>query len=161
VYKEIYKRRIPDPQQALMIQDYTLQEESFIYNFADPSMWTTRSVDTQVISTADVYMNNGIYLTPADNSSRNKIAKAHASMVPMPNGLQPVRFFRKGAKVSIELLPTIVYDESNPDTIADGQEDHVWDCFTYGLTNWVPPRIDTREIRKKKETLGRLSGMRG
>lgn len=161
LYNMTYRRGINDPSQALIIRDeLTLPGESFIYSFADPSMWTKRSIDEVARSTADVYASNGIYLTPADNNQRNKIAKSLSSLAPMPNGLYPFRWFRGSCKVGIELLPTIVYDENDVNKIADGQEDHVWDTYCYGLTNWVPPTY-VNQRKKDNKAKGKLANVEG
>jgi len=162
IYQMAYRRFLMDSQQAQIIRDdLTLPGESFIYNFADPSMWTRRTISDVAVSTADVYESNGIYLTPADNNQRNKIAKAVATMAPMPNGYYPVKIFRGACKVAIEFLPTIVYDENNPDQIEDGQVDHVWDAYCYGLTHWNPPAYKNPQAVNKTKYQGKLSGVKG
>lgn len=161
IYNMAYRRGVTDPQQAIIIRDeLTLPGEKFIYSFADPSMWTKRSIDEVARSTADVYAANGIYLTPADNNQRNKIAKSTSSLAPMPNGKYPVKLFRGACKVGIELLPTVVYDENNVDKVAPNQEDHFWDLYSYGLTNWVPP-VYVNKRKKKTKPTGRLANIEG
>lgn len=150
VYHEIWATGLTDPMQARRIKDETLPSETFTFNFADPSMWTKRTETLIPKSTYDVYLEHGIYLTQADNSSRSKISKALAVMKPLPfDGLPAVQIFNTN-KMLIATLPTIVYDDTDMNRIMDGQVDHGWDDFCYGLTNWTMPDFEAMKLRKKK-----------
>jgi hypothetical protein len=159
IYKEIGESGITDPHQAEMIRQHTLHGEHFSFNFADPSMWNAQTQDEIVTSTAEIYGNNHVRLTKADNNQRNKIAKTHSILERQENGLPGLVIFETCHRL-ITTLPALVYDENNVETIADGQDDHWWDALAYLLTNWVDPKAIQREKPKQNPIMEQRHGRR-
>jgi len=159
VYREIYKTGITDPQQARMINEASLPEEVFSFTFADPSMWKRDSSREQVTSTYDQYLANGVLLTKADNDHKNKMRKAHSSLKPMGDGLPGVQIF-ESCRNLIRTLPALMSDPNDPEDLMDGQEDHPFDAYTYGLTQWRDPEPDKKEQSKPKQKSKGIYGIK-
>lgn len=136
VYREIYQSGLNDPQQAEAIRDHEQAGERYNFTFADPSMWTRRTTDVITKSTYDVYLERGVFLTKADNDNRSKVAKTHSILGTQWHGGPGVLIFNT-CKHLISTMGALIRDENKPEMIADGQEDHAWDAFTYSLTNWI------------------------
>ncbi len=149
-YKEIYKTGITDPLQARMINEYSDPNITYVYNYADPSMWRRISSAEQVTSTYDIYLQHGILLTKGDNDAVNKLRKSQAILRDIHDG-QPGALITEACPNLIRTLPSLVTDIKNREKIAEGQEEHIWDAFAYGLTNWTDPMaaVNNRNHRKK------------
>ena len=147
VYRELYKTGITDPQQARMIRETSGPEEMFTFTFADPSMWSRKSDTDQVKTTNDVYAQNGVLLARADNDHRSKLSKCHTVLKLLPDGLPNVQIFDGMCPNLVRTLPALMSDPKNPEDILEGQEEHAFDSFTYGLTNWRDPfpQVTTRK----------------
>jgi len=156
VYREIYQVGRTDPEQAKLINEYSLPGESYTFTFADPSMWTKRTTEEIATSTFDAYLKHGIYLTKADNSNETKKRKVHSVMGNNFMGDPILQIFETCTNL-IRTIPALVYDEKNPELIKDGQEDHAYDAFAYGLTNWEEPRPP----EKAQKVSGRLDDIKG
>lgn len=148
VYRELYKAGLTDPQQAKAINENSLPNEHFTFTFADPSMWTRRTTNEVATSTYDVYLKHSILLTKADNDHVNKKRKVHAVLGDMYDEQPVVKIFDT-CKNLISTLPALISDPKRPEEIMDGQEDHAFDAFAYGLTNWRDPAIPGK---KKKQS---------
>jgi phage terminase large subunit len=140
VYRCLYAVGLTDPLQAERIKEHMLPGEVFMFHFADPSMWAKNKTSEYIAkSTYDVYLEHGIMLTKANNDQRSKISKTHSSLAPIHDKGPAVQVFDTCPDL-IRTMPAIMYDPKNSETILDGQEDHAWDAYAYGLTNWTPPQ---------------------
>lgn len=157
VYKEIYQSGLTDPQQAETIRAHESPGETFMFTYADPSMWTRRTTDVVVRTTYEVYLNHGVLLTKGDNDNRSKIAKTHGILADQWHGQPGVLIFNT-CKHLITTLGALVRDENKPEMIADGQEDHAWDEFAYSLTNWIDERPREQE-KKQQNPFARMKGL--
>ena len=139
ITREIYKVGITDPLQARLIRENSDPNVNYTFTFADPSMWAAKTTEEIVKSTFEVYADNGVFLTKATNDHRSNIAKLHAILKPLPDGLPGLQVF-EGLCPNLErTLPALMNDPRRPEDLLDGQEDHGFDSCCYGLTNWVDP----------------------
>lgn len=139
VYRELYFAGLTDPQQAEKIKEVSSGETSY-KNFADPSMWTKRTTEVTAKSTYDVYLAHGVLLSKANNDNQNKISKTHSALSNMYDGKPYVQIFSTCYNL-IRTIPTLMRDIKNVEALMPNQEDHAWDAFAYGLTDWVPPVV--------------------
>jgi len=139
VTREIYLAGITDPAQARMIRDKSEPGITYTFTFADPSMWAKDSSRDEVITTTDTYTRNGVILTKADNDHRSKMAKLHAILKDLPDGLPGLQVFEGMCPNLVRTIPALMTDPMHPEDLVDGQEDHAFDALTYGLTNWNDP----------------------
>jgi len=134
VYRELYQAGLTDRQQARAIKDLSLPGERFAATFADPSMWTIKSVEDRVFSTADEYAAEGVYLSKADNHRILGKRKLDTLLANLPDGRPGLMVF-ESCPDWIELVPTLPYattgDKEDIDTTAD---DHLYDATRYALT---------------------------
>jgi len=149
VTNELYRAGLTDPAQVRAIKDHSLTTERFAYTFADPSMWERDTKRDVITSTAEVYANGGVPLTKANNDQRNKISKTHAVLAPMYDNIPGVQIFDNCVNL-LRTLPALMCDPTNPETIMDGQEEHAWDAFAYGLTNYIPPKRPDEKVNRSK-----------
>lgn len=143
VYREAYKAGLTDPEQADRIVELN-GDDQIRYTLADPSMWTKRSTERQTISTADVYRDAGIRLTPADNHRINGWRRVRQGL--NHNGDAPkLRIFDTCTDL-IRTLPALIHDDHNVEDVDDDGEDHAPDALRYGL-GWktVKRRPPTRK----------------
>lgn len=159
VYREAYEVGLTDPRQAERIRELSLPGEKFTFTFADPSMWTKRTTEIIAKSTAQAYSENGVLLTKADNDQRSKISKTRQALANIHDSKPAVMIFDTCPNL-IRTLPALMSDPKNPETILDGQEDHPWDSFAYGLTNWTAPNAPA-PTDKPKPQRSPLMGVKG
>ena len=136
VYRELYQAGLTDPKQARKVKDMTLPEEDIVFTFADPSCWTRRTIDEIEKSTYDVYLSYQVLLTKADNAQSNKLRKCHSVLDLAPDGKPYVQIFDT-CPALIRTLQGLMTNPQHKDDILPGQEDHAYDDFAYGLTNYV------------------------
>lgn len=159
VYRELYQEGLTDPQQARRINEMTGDKEVISKTFADPSMWTKRTVSETATSTYDTYLANGVYLTKADNDHANKKRKMHSMLAVLPDGLPGMQIFSICPNL-IRTLPILQTDPDHPEDILDGQEEHAYDAVTYGATDYRDPAPEPN--RKPREPWrSPLIGMKG
>lgn len=134
VYRELYRVGLTDKQQALTIRELTPPDEKISLHYADPSMWTEKSYQNIVTSTADEYGMNGVYLTRADNNRLNGKRKVDGVLESLPDGGPGLVVFETCVNL-IRTLPLLVHDAVNVEDVDTGGEDHAYDTLRYGLTN--------------------------
>ena len=134
VYREAYQNGLTVPQQARMILDMTPPSEVINVTYADPSMWAKNTINDFVTSTAQVYSDNGIFLTKADNDRLSGKRKVDELLVNLPDGL-PGFVVRENCTNFIRTLPVLTRSTLNPEDVNSDEEDHAYDAFRYGLTN--------------------------
>lgn len=133
IYRELYVSSLTDDQQASAIRANS--EGEFIrFYFADPSMWTKRSQKVNVIkSTADIYMEHGIFLHKADNDRLSGKRKIDRLLLTSPYG-EPSLIVFKSCTNLIRTLPTLPYDKLNVEDVNSNTEDHAYDALRYCLS---------------------------
>jgi hypothetical protein len=158
VYRELYQAGITDPQQARTINEMSL-DETFSFTFADPSMWTKRTVTDVATSTYDTYLANGVYLTKADNDHANKLRKLHSALALLPDGKPGLQSFSSCVNLN-RIIPVLLTNPDKPEDILEGQEEHAFDSLTYGLTNYRDPAPEPIR-RPVQQWVSPLASMKG
>lgn len=133
-YREWYQGGLTDRQQATTIATYSPAEEGVSITFADPSMWVHKNLDGRVGSSADEYRAMGVPLYRADNNRINGKKKIHRLLANLPDGKPGLVFFDTCIH-TIRTLPKLARSLANVEDIADGQDDHCYDCLRYSLSN--------------------------
>jgi hypothetical protein len=123
-------------QQARLIASHS-EGESIRARYADPAMWTKRTQQNVVTSTADVYSQNGVHLLPADNDRIGGKRKIDRLLMTLPDGLPGLQIFRSCTNW-IRTFPSLAYDKYQIEDVDSSQEDHLFDATKYGLTDYRP-----------------------
>lgn len=134
VIREIAETGLTDPQQAYRIAELTPHTEKVSFTFADPAMWAKKNVRDIVMSSFDQYLENGIYLTKADNDRVNGKKKVHSVLADLPDGKPGMQIFST-CKQLITVLPKLSKNENNPEDVMDQDGDDPYDTLRYGLSN--------------------------
>ncbi len=144
IYDEIYQSGLTDEEQARLIRMHS--EGQFIrFYFADPSMWKAQTgTVTNITSTADIYLKNGIYLQRADNDRLSGKRKLDRLLLNTPYG-EPGIVFQRKCKNTIRTLPSLPYAEGRKGEDVDTKaEDHLYDSIRYLLTASKGVPLDIR-----------------
>ena len=141
VYRELYFKGLSDLQQIKLIKEYSPSEEQYRTTFMDPAMWSrNRQDEYNIYSTADIYQDNGIQVTKADNDRLSGKRKFDRVLGDLPDGKPGIVFFRNCSN-SIRTIPELIYDKIRPEDVDSDMEDHSYDTVKYGLS-------DIREIKE-------------
>ena len=134
VYRELYQAGLDDRAQARAVRDNTLAGERIAATFADPSMWTKKTFENKVYSTADEYAAERVYLTKADNDRMTGKRKIDTLLSNLPDGKPWLMVFSTCANL-IRTLPALPYAKvGNPEDVDSDAEDHAYDGLRYCLT---------------------------
>lgn len=161
VYREAYQSGLTDPEQAELVRDMTNDDERIELTLADPSMWTARTLERQTKSTADVYRENGVSLTRADNDRLTGLRRVRDGLQLLEDGRPGLMVFETCRNL-IRTLPALPYDRVRVEDVDTDAEDHAYDALRYGLA-WkaktrkaqdTPDRIDywARAKNQKRRT---------
>lgn len=153
VYRELYIPGLTDRQQARLILHFTPGDENIVTTYADPnSYWTrkTRSENNREIeyTTADVYAEEGVILSRANNDRLDGKRKVDRLLADLPDGRPGLQVFST-CKSLIKEVPNLVYDDRQVEDVDSDQDDHAYDALRYGLTNY---KFMVPETSKGKET---------
>lgn len=147
VYRELYESGLTDPEQAERIRQRTRGNERIQRTYADPSMWTPRTVERQTITSADVFRDYGVPLTKANNDRLIGKRRVHEALAyKMGNGEPVYEDGKPGLQVFttcrnlIRTLPALPYDDTRVEDVDTDAEDHAYDALRYGLLGRVPGR---------------------
>lgn len=160
VYNEFYAPGLTDPQQAESINDLTHQWEKFAFSFADPSVWTKRSVDIIAKSTYDVFIEHGIILTKADNNQERKAKRVHNALADIYDNKPGLQIFNTCTNLIAE-LEGLMSNPDNPERPLPNQADHAYDALCYGLTNYTAPSVTGKVIKYAEKTRNPFLTMKG
>jgi len=142
-YRELYEAGLTDRQQARKIKDYTLPGEKIAATFADPSMWTKKSVEDRVYSTADEYAAEGVALSKGDNNRIMGKRKVDTLLANLPDGQPGLLVFENCVNLAKQLA-NLPYDGVNVEDVDSHADDHAYDAARYAITQIVPrPRVLT------------------
>jgi len=141
VYRELYKTGLTDRQQAQAILDMT-PEPGYLITYADPSMWAKKTLDNYISSSADEYASVGVPLLKADNNRISGKRKVDRILADLPDGKPGLLIFNICTNL-IRTLPSLIYDDTNPEDINTDGEDHAYDALRYGLT----AQFNRREVK--------------
>lgn len=146
VYKELYKPDLIVSTAAKEIN--TMTNENIITDYAPPDLWN-RNKDTGK-STADIFAENGQFLTKADNNRVTGWLAVHEWLKVFPDEQgQPtskLKIFSNCTNL-IRTLPALQHDEKNPNDVANEPHEltHIPDALRYFCTMWQTPAQQKRE----------------
>jgi hypothetical protein len=141
ITREAYRTGLTDREQARLITSMTPKGEPIALTLADPSMWTKKSHEASVFSSADEYAAEGVPLTKADNNRIIGKRKVDQALGALDDGGPGVVIFRTCTNL-IRTLPELPRDmDGDPEDVDTKAEDHLYDTMRYGLD-----RVKLREL---------------
>jgi phage terminase large subunit len=136
VYRELYVNPgegdtpLNDRQQARRIVEMTPAEERILASYMDPSMWASKTSGEQVTTTADIYAQNDLYGTKANNHRLDGKRRIDRLLGNLPDGRPGLLIFRNCRNL-IRTLPELVFDDTHVEDVDTQQEDHAYDALRY------------------------------
>lgn len=148
-YKELYESDLIVSEAARKINEMT--DEKIQIDYAPPDLWN-RNRDTGK-STADIFAENGQYLTKADNNrvtgwlAVHEWLKIYKDEQGQPNS--KLKIFSNCVNL-IRTLPALQHDEKNPNDVAVEPHEltHIPDALRYFCTMWQSPLVAKKEKPK-------------
>lgn len=133
-YREYYPHQVIDTIQAKTIKEMSVtpngEPESIYMTVADPSAWNKQSGTGE--STAEIFAQEGIYMSAADNNLHNGWRRLHQWLYPIQDkdfGESPSLMFTYACGNSIRTYPSCEQSKTNPEDISKDSEHH---CFVAG-----------------------------
>jgi len=147
VSRESYATELTQQVQAKTIKAMTPANEHIIEYLADPAMFAKNNTDYDGADIADVYRNEGIILTEADNNrvlGKNKVAQALSNL---PDGKPGLQVFRNCTNLIMQ-LGSLPCDEINPEDTPKKAVDHAYSALRYALTRYT---LNTPTTKRDEE----------
>lgn len=146
VYKELYESDLIVSDAARKINAMT--DEKIQIDYAPPDLWN-RNKDTGK-STADIFAENGQYLTKADNNRVTGWLAVHEWLKTYKDEQGQLNSKLKIFSNCINLirtLPALQHDEKNPNDVAVEPHEltHAPDALRYFCTMWQSPLVTRKE----------------
>lgn len=157
VYRELYKSGLTDLQQARLILELTPPDEHIALTYADPSMWSTKTMEDKVTTTSTTYAEAGVPLTRGNNDRLQGKRMVDQLLAIQDNGQPGLQLFRQ-VKHLANQLQELIYDESRTEDVDTDLEDHAFDALKYGLTNVKLKGKDPSKKRTNQSPLVRAFG---
>lgn len=157
VYKELYEAGLNDRVQAQNV--LRVSPEGRI-TYADPSIWTKKSIEQRSFSTADEYAAAGLMCVKADNDRIGGLRKIHTMLEEVDDDGVPLLQFTENCTNLIRTLPALPRDETNVEDVDSKADDHVYDALRYLLTP-INPRPRRKPKPEPTTTLGRIEQKMG
>jgi hypothetical protein len=145
IYREIYATQVGESEQALRILAAEAGDEHLAARYADDAMWATRGEAKPI---ADVYADNGVYLTPAGKGPGSRVIGwqrwhsylADAAACPHHRALgwescPKVHIFRTCPRLLWELQNLPHAAKGNPEDADTAAPDHAMDAGRYLFLN--------------------------
>lgn len=140
VYKEIYESGLIVSEACQLLRSYIADEDIYIY-LAPPDLFNRHSDSGK--STADLFFENGISLTRADNNrvSGWQCVKEYLKPHKAPDGVTDtarLKIFSNCLNL-IRCLPAVQYDSRNPQDVAKEPHEltHSVDALRYFCSYWI------------------------
>ena len=122
-----------------------------IEGVADPSIWN----ENGGVSTADVAAKKHVFFQKGDNARIPGWMQMHYRFAFDENGMAMLYVF-ENCKAFIRTIPTLIYDEHEPEDLDTKGEDHVADEARYMcMLNPIPPRIPAEPKPREYDPLDR------
>ena len=143
LYRELYAQQVIEPDQAKRILAAEADGEHVLIRYADDAMWTGRGAAK---SSADMYADNGVHLTPASKGSRvigwqrvrRYLAEAPACQHHRALGWEtcPMLHMFTTLHDTFRTLSDLPHaTKGDPEDADSGGEDHLPDALRYLLIN--------------------------
>ena len=159
-YKELYEPDLIVSEAARKINEMT--NEKIQIDYAPPDLWN-RNKDTGK-STADIFAENGQFLTKADNNRITGWLAVHEWLKIYKDEQgqlnSKLKIFSNCVNL-IRTLPALQHDEKNPNDVAVEPHEltHIPDALRYFCTMWQSPLIARKEKPKGTYTLTELEDL--
>jgi len=127
VYREVYEPGVIDSEQAKRIVALT-GKDYIRYTVADPSMWNRQPNGTSI---AQVYLNNGVAMAPANNDRQAGWQRVHEELRGHED--QPSLQVFSTCTNLIRTLPAMIHDKVDVEDLDSSQEDHAVDTLRMAL----------------------------
>lgn len=160
VFKELYESNLIVSEAARKINEMT--EERIQIDYAPPDLWN-RNKDTGK-STADIFAENGQYLTKADNNRVTGWLAVHEWLKPYTDEQgqlnSKLKIFSNCVNL-IRTLPAVQHDEKNPNDVAGEPHEltHAPDALRYFCTMWQSPMTKKLSLPKGTYTPSELEDL--
>ena len=160
VYREYYEAGKNADEQAREIIKMS-GDEQYHFSVADSAIFSpTGIVDAYGTETiAETFARNGLSWMPSSKRRIDGWNLLHERLAHTENNPPMVLFF-KNCYNTIKTIPSLIYNENNPEDVNTDGEDHAADCVRYLLVHLhdsksTPPKTETETklIRKRGETL--------
>lgn len=160
VYKELYESNLIVSEAARKINEMT--DEEIYCDYAPPDLWN-RNKDTGK-STADIFAENGQYLTKADNNRISGWLAVHEwlKIIKDEQGQKTVKLHIFSNCVNlIRTLPALQHDEKNPNDVANEPHEltHAPDALRYFCTMYQLPNTISKTLPEGKYTKTELEDL--
>lgn len=149
VYKELYESNLIVSEAARKINEMT--DEKITIDYAPPDLWN-RNKDTGK-STADIFAENGQFLSKADNNRITGWLAVHEWLKVFTDEQEQLNthlhIFSNCVNL-IRTLPAVQFDEKNPNDVATEPHEltHAPDAIRYFCTMWNMPATKLKEKPK-------------
>ena len=149
IYKELYEPNLIVSEAARKINEMT--DEKITIDYAPPDLWN-RNKDTGK-STADIFAENGQFLSKADNNRVTGWLAVHEWLKVFTDEQEQLNthlsIFSNCTNL-IRTLPAVQFDEKNPNDVATDPHEltHAPDALRYFCTMWNMPAIKKKEMPK-------------
>ncbi len=146
-YKELYESNLIVSEAAKKINAMTT--EHIVADYAPPDLWN-RNKDTGK-STADIFAENGQYLTKSDNNRISGWLAVHEWLKVFEDeqGVKTSKLkIFPNCKNLIRTLPAVQFDEKHPNDVATEPHEltHMPDSLRYWCTMWHNPIVQTKRL---------------
>ena len=160
IYKELYESNLIVSEAARRINEMTTEKISIDY--APGDLWNRNRGTGK--STADIFAENGQYLTKADNNRVQGWLSVHEWLKVFTDeqGQETSKLhIFSNCKNLIRTLPAVQFDEKNPNDVAIEPHEltHAPDALRYFCTMWHSPMIKRIELPKGTYTPGELEDL--
>ena len=130
VYRELTLRETLASVAAERIVELT-GDEVIAYTTASPDMWQKRGhADIDGESIAETFARHGCPLVQADNSRVIGWNRVREFFADAPDGKPMIQIFETCLEL-IRTIPLMIYDDHNPEDVADGLPDHWCESLRY------------------------------
>jgi len=119
--------------------------ETIAYGLADPSIWNGQGDHNTGKSVAQMFMDEGVNWTPANNDRKAGLAVVHDYLGIAKDGLPKLQFFSTCTSI-IKTLPSIPYDKHRVDDVDTKADDHDYDMLRYALMAFAKPNDEEEEV---------------
>jgi len=151
VYKELYQSDLIISKAAKAILDMTKADEDIYQTFAPPDLWNRRQETGK--SAAEIFMDNGVFLTKADNDRVQGWLNLKEWLDPYDDeqGITTASLvITRNCTNLIRTLPQIQKDEKNPNDVATEPHEltHAPDAIRYFIAGRPAPTSKPKKEKK-------------
>lgn len=134
-YKEVYKTRLSDIEQAELIKQINGNDKIECY-IADPSVFSAKGSGTSI---GDVWISQHLNVVKGNNNRIAGWQRMHDWLSMDDEGKPNWYIFKDKCPNLVRTLPEMVYSTENPEDIDTDAEDHAVDSARYFLMHINPP----------------------